>query len=398
MSFSGLVIALKESEITPGCVAELFGCVKKIGHFFYTMKTSESREQQIFLVTGGIILILILGVVGFDVIDDEGRGVVGSVSSLPPSSPPVVAVAVPEKPDGEKKPWIDAVKVAPVFQSVDKLPPVEPLPEKQKDTTIIPLKDISSLPVVEEEKNAIPSSPPLSAWHPNAGALESARLTSQTPLDEVVAQYLVDIPNEKALLPADDGLANEILPDRMDSMEPDRDLTFPVFGDEALPSDRALSSPVERDASKNLEKLSSFSFYMLKLSPVLTRIPDAAQDAAMIVRPLPASVGKLSAAPIDTTEAAKEEPRPRDRSHLGFWVRLASFSDESNALGLLKSLREIMFEDGPLPVSKSESIIQDKIYYRVQMGPFADHAQAEQAARIVRHHTDINGIIISPRK
>ena len=351
------------------------------------MKTSESREQQIFLVTGGIILILILGVVGLDVIEqfDEAKVVADTVSSPPSPSPPAVTVAVPEKPSGEKKPWIEAVKVAQVFQSVDKLPPIEPLPEKEKENTINPLKDLPSLPIVEEEKNAVPVAvvPPLSAWHPNAGELEAARLV---PLEEEeVVQSSVDIPKEpkeEALLLADDGVENETFPDKMDTAEP-------------IHEDKVLSS-VALDVSR-LKTLATMASPMLKLSPVLTHIPDVPQDGALIARPLPVSVGKLSAAPIDT-ETAIEDPLSQDLSHLGYWVRLASFSDEKNALGLLKSLGEIMSEGGPLPVSKSDSTVADKIYYRVQMGPFADYAQAAQAARIVRHHTDINGIIISPRK
>ena len=79
---------------------------------------------------------------------------------------------------------------------------------------------------------------------------------------------------------------------------------------------------------------------------------------------------------------------------MAYQVRLASFSNESNAMRLKKKLALMPFGEGVLPVVKDDIRVGKILYYRVQMGPFVDRRQAERAVQLVERAVNIRGVIV----
>ncbi|MBF0368481.1 MAG: SPOR domain-containing protein [Magnetococcales bacterium] len=83
-----------------------------------SMENAPNREQQLFLVTGGIILVLILVVVVFDLVrspkEPESVDITRPVVKLP--APP--EGTAPKKARGETR-WITTVSPAPIFANTD---------------------------------------------------------------------------------------------------------------------------------------------------------------------------------------------------------------------------------------------------------------------------------------
>ncbi|MBF0096990.1 MAG: SPOR domain-containing protein [Magnetococcales bacterium] len=76
------------------------------------MDTSANREQQLFLIMGGVILALIVGVAIFDLLAKSGGG---DLAFEEPK--PVVKQAEQQTVPNKKQDWVDAMAPAPVFQA-----------------------------------------------------------------------------------------------------------------------------------------------------------------------------------------------------------------------------------------------------------------------------------------
>ncbi|MBF0144126.1 MAG: hypothetical protein HQL59_11795, partial [Magnetococcales bacterium] len=92
------------------------------------MTTSPNREQLLFLVTGGIILVLILLVVIFNMVRDPDR----DDEEEPKEPRPMVKLTAPE---GEKQGWVSSVSPAPIF---DQAPRQPLLPDSTEPATATP--------------------------------------------------------------------------------------------------------------------------------------------------------------------------------------------------------------------------------------------------------------------
>ena len=317
------------------------------------MKTSESREQQLFLVAGGIILAFIIGVVVFNMVQESAED---NVTDANVSPRPVVTSAMPAKEATKKTSWIDGIAPAPVFSAANDSPSFPPITarvvENQKDLPIKKSADGQDLARTMAPSSSVPaesggSMKALGSWFPNAGALEAVR---QVLLDDET------FPIEAAS--SDDGRSpgEYVRPLAVHNHTEERE--FPPGTAPGLLSTALNASPMLR----------------LRMSPVPSKFPPSVASANKI-----ASIrSSISADP-------------------GYWVRLASFASEKNAFGLLQDLSVIPFESGEMPASKSDIIVNDQIYYRIQVGPFSNHAQADRAAHLVRRRVNMTGIIISPR-
>ena len=151
------------------------------------MKNSPNREQQLFLVTGGIILILILGVVIFNMIR---RPTALVTEDLAPR--PVVKLMAPggtgsgsgtnvggsgtrgESP-GSGRSWIDGITPAPVFGSkTGSKTGSKSEGLNQRDLKPRTLKPPTSSQQRVTQPN-VTKKDPLDSWSPNAGSLEASR-------------------------------------------------------------------------------------------------------------------------------------------------------------------------------------------------------------------------------
>ena len=348
------------------------------------MQTSDSREQLLFLVTGGIILVLILGVVIFNMVQQSGKASQARESAIPR---PVVKHAKPSDPDPQKTSWIDAMAPAPVFGLSSDSPAKVTMAEKEK---VDASQDGATEPQPKEEapphtKVVVSkrSVAPWGSWSANAGAVESER------------QALM---NEDKQKPArgeepdsNDGLEDEGLALLEESQEP---LNAEIISDEierlvALPATQQIMVKKSRVVSPLLQ-----SARMLQLSPVPRRFPSSKFTSVPVLR--------ANKPPVKTSANSRRNSRgtavAANVVEPGYWVRLASFAQERNAWRLVNNLSVIPFEGDQLPVSKGDIKVENKTYFRVQMGPFSNYEQADRASRLVRRRVNITGVIISPRE
>ncbi|MBF0417856.1 MAG: SPOR domain-containing protein [Magnetococcales bacterium] len=142
------------------------------------MKASPNREQFLFLVTGGIILVLILLVVIFNMVRSPGDLITEKESQPPPK------VKVGDRAsDANKSAWLTQVAPAPIFN-----------PDGQNKTEAkveIDAKDLSAAP-----GNAKDDGKSRDPWgSKEASALESARLESN-PLPKEVGLSTAKSPSQ----------------------------------------------------------------------------------------------------------------------------------------------------------------------------------------------------------
>ena len=91
-------------------------------------------------------------------------------------------------------------------------------------------------------------------------------------------------------------------------------------------------------------------------------------------------------------------PPAGDDTNREYWVKLATFSNESNARALFQTLSDLSLEGGKLPVSRSDTSAGGKNYYRIRVGPFADRAQAERVEQWVQQQVHIAGTVVFLKK
>ena len=488
------------------------------------MKTSETREQQLFLVAGGIILALILGVVVFNMVQKLGKSPRETESVSPR---PMVKLAAPVKEDGKRDAWIDAIVPAPVFKSSEEPLPADAVetdtvapPAKAVDAVIVspteeemavvslaeietaatPPAEVVTAPLVEAVDTTVPpaeavdaageastdlassddlsevretSPKPMGSWSPNAAMVEAAR---QAPPEEEEDELRHTGGN---LYPGEMGFTGEPppYPDGMTSNEP----TYPeevtslasgyAYPEEVISSDDEYTYPEEvvssasdepaypeevissaSDEPAYPEEMASIGAYNYSEDVVSTleslrqkEFDPLTPQTLPTVAPMPSSRNP-NASPLDSPPILKSSlmlrsytsssnaPISQTQGDSGFrspssslpddarspriaglpftqtsvqqsravdskyWVRLASFSNENNALRLMNTLSSILFNGRRLPVSKSNMKVGDKMFYRVQLGPFANYDQADRAVRLAQRRANIKGVIISPRR
>lgn len=475
-----------------------------------TMNTSESREQQLFLVAGGVILALILGVVVFNVLKKSGEEGAEAARIV---SRPVASVSTSEGPESgeadKATSWIDALAPAQVFRTTEKpSPTVAPAKDTpQPDAPSAPASAGAGVARVREVVPAGPAVVPLpGSWSPNAAVVESERrlaldesersdgegdegFSVGDPYAEGDAYAEEDFYSEAyATYPEEGGYPDGYRPQEGDVPYLD-EARVPAGGEGVAGESRAAMSslrlqprslrdvksgrypstvfrspsprlrassrlskrpPVDRQRSVQRQRQGSGQAHRYTTSPlrVVRELPPGhfvASAPEPFVGNLPAS-SVVSSAPqpsrgsapdpsmatpgsaseraggvtpgldavLDASSAPLSAPDVQTRAMLrpasapdvnagpgletGYWVRLASFSSEINALKLLQRLSSTLFEGERLPMTKNDTLLGDKMYYRVQMGPFSDYTQADRAVQLVRDQLDISGMIISPKK
>ncbi|MBF0463312.1 MAG: SPOR domain-containing protein [Magnetococcales bacterium] len=135
---------------------------KKQDIAFQPMETSANREQQLFLIMGGVVLTLIIGVVIFDVLERSGG------DTMTEETRPVVRNAAPDAREGKTAKWIDAMAPAPVFVAPSTPPAAAPAPTS------------SAAPASGATPAAAPATTPAAAT-PAAAATPTETAAATTP-------------------------------------------------------------------------------------------------------------------------------------------------------------------------------------------------------------------------
>ncbi len=329
------------------------------------MKTSPNREQQLFLVAGGTILLLILGVVIFNMVQPPGKGI--KKETLTPR--PVVVLN--SRPDGTTKkrlnsPWISSVSPAAIFSNDQKTisgsqeePEVEAVSSRTiKKPAEAPGERSRETPREEQaQKSRRSSIGPMDQvgedWTPNAGSLESARIAS-VPARKRPLQLAVP----------------KIDRDKIGKSQPPR---------------KKISVPPPH---RSIDRKSPLVQVTIE-KPVPSRVENSKPSVRKVPKK-PAVVAKKSP---PSRIAAKRPAVPKS----GFSVQVASFSNSANARALTQRLGALTFERGKLPVYRSSvTVSSGKTYHRVRVGPFNGRGQAQRAAQFVRRSANLNGTVMPP--
>ncbi len=337
------------------------------------MKTSPNREQQLFLVAGGTILLLILGVVIFNMVQPPGKG------TREETITPRPVVVLDSRPNGTTKkhtdsPWFSSVSPARIFTEGDKngSGPRHSTADAVSSRAIKkPVETTSG----QDRRGTIGSMDRVGeGWTPNAGDLETARIASAR---ERKKSLQLNVPRIDA---------NKIGQNRITSDKPS--ISDRLQKSEPTPPQRTTRKPLPTRAKKK---------------PPPVRITDE-KPLALAKKPSRSRFTPAPARPTTTERrpvlANKKRPVPAERPATpkrGYSVQVASFSSAGNARALAQRLGALPFEGGKLPVYRSSvTVAGGKTYHRVRVGPFQDRNQAQRAAGFVRRSANLSGTVMPP--
>lgn len=302
------------------------------------MKASANREQFLFLVTGGIILVLILLVVIFNMVRSPGDLIAEKEVQ------PVPKVKVGDRtPEEGKSPWLTQVAPAAVFNTESQ--------SKTDGKVEIDAKDLTA-----QDQNAQHPEKTQEAWNPKeASALESARLDSR-PLTR-----------EGGLPPA---------------RTPPAPLSSPGDGRNAPPAPK-----MDGTAGRNVPP-----------PPQMGAQDLHAGDAMAALASSPKRQTKGQKNPQDDAESEdgpdpdQNTPRVSETPPTGTYsVQVASFNDTEHANALITKINGILIDGKKTPAYMNSQKTGNKTVYRVRMGPFPSQAKAQQAANQARSKINVKG-------
>ncbi|NGZ05366.1 MAG: hypothetical protein G8237_03335 [Magnetococcales bacterium] len=310
------------------------------------MKAAPNREQFLFLVTGGIILVLILMVVIFNMVRSPSDLIVEKENQ------PAPKVKVNDRaPDSHKSAWLTQVAPAPIFNPDS--------PNKADGKVEIDAKDLTSAPNGAKEPNQ-----PAPGWSAkDASSLESARLESRPVTTDAglnQARTSSAPGGSHAAPPPMPKMAAEILGARTTPPQPAPQESMRT--EHANDPKSALASAPKRQ-SKNDKNQPEES--------------DEAEESTDSGKPL-----------------AKNSPPPAN----GFSVQVASFNDTEHATALANKLSSMMFDGKRMPVYQNNQTIGKKTVYRVRLGPFPTQARAQQAANLANAKVGVRGSVLGPNQ
>ncbi len=332
------------------------------------MKASPNREHLLFLVTGGIILILILVVVVFNMV----RTPQDLSTEEEQASTPKVKVG-DRSINPVKSSWLTQVAPAPIFNTEPNR--LQPEPAKE-----IGLQDSTSTTT-----DLQPPEKPENPWNNKSGSsLEFERLnTPVISTEEIVAQQI-----KKPFTPP-----TAKLPPPKAPTAPEQQTTMPKKQKVvvAKPSITQEDQAVEESAANqdDNEEVAQHS-----ASPAPKRINKTSTKS---VTP-DADSNRRESTSTSPKPIVKSAPKPPPEEKSGFSVQIASYNDDTHAEELVAKLARIMFNGRRMPTYKSTQWLHGKTLYRVHMGPFTDEKQAQRAANLVRKKTGMKGLISGSAK
>ncbi|MEO5327896.1 MAG: SPOR domain-containing protein [Magnetococcus sp. THC-1_WYH] len=348
------------------------------------MKTSSNREQQLFLVTGGAILFLILAVVVFNMISTP--------SAVPEKHvEPVSKVLTAESQTAEatQEPH-DAWKIN-IGPGVN-----PPAPQSQDNTVYLTPREIQTPTQAQAESD--PAAAPATAIDPLG---KSRQMLESTP---VVANA-----EPKATAPAP----------KTPSMEPKATAPAPKTPPVATNHAAAAPAPTRPEpearhqaekpvAEKPINKQQPAPVKVVKApeKPVPPPEPPKAAQAPKtdyseaIAQVIAKQFNPSETAAAKRTVPSKQQPPevskpPATSSGSSYQIQIASFSTSDKAKALADRVGAVVFQGRRMPVSQSNITVNGKSYFRVRAGPFVNRNNAEAALQALSQKAGVSGSILA---
>ncbi|MBF0423432.1 MAG: SPOR domain-containing protein [Magnetococcales bacterium] len=410
------------------------------------MKTSSSREQQLFLIAGGSILFLILAVVVFNMVSTPSP--VPEVVAPPVSK---VHTAEAKAAEGVKEPGNDAWKInlASIKDTPATTPPDSTLALNPKEV-VLPGAAMAEKPegasgsnVAEplgkarqmldpaagssshgpgktakpHGPNPVPSIPDQegsSAWNHDPGALESARKEGETTAPS---------PSSSGHPPMVKPTARQPLPSVKTARVADK--SEKVEKPEKIEKPEKLDKQEKADKSEKTEKPEKVE-KVEKVEKAVVPPPEAAKPVhvAKVAQPpkpiqaaKPAKAGhpvdgieQVIASQFDKDEEVDEEvplkvapaakkpaatkPSVASPSGSGYQIQIASFATADKAQAMVDRIAAVTVQGRRIPVSQTNATINGKTYFRVRAGPFGNRDNAQAALQALSQKAGISGSIV----
>ncbi|MEO5346005.1 MAG: SPOR domain-containing protein [Magnetococcus sp. YQC-9] len=300
------------------------------------MKASPNREQFLFLVTGGIILVLILLVVIFNMVRSPGDLLAEKETQPPPK------VKVGDRVnDANKSAWLTQVAPAPIFNADGAKSDAKAEPKIEIDAKDLTAPD----PNAKEDANK-----PRDPWNSKeASALEAARLESKPLPREVGLSTAKPVPP----VPTDNHVA------------PPMPQMVANAGARPTPPPPARGQQTQKETQGDSR------------SATVSNKPNGRDQT-------------------DETDENDSAVKPSKAAANGFTVQVASFNDTEHAEALVTKLSSLMFEGKRMPTFITNPKAGSKPVYRVRLGPFQTQQRAQQAANMAQAKVGVKGAVLNP--
>ncbi|MBF0414321.1 MAG: SPOR domain-containing protein [Magnetococcales bacterium] len=387
------------------------------------MKTSSSREQQLFLITGGAILFLILAVVVFNMISTPSP--VSEVATLPASKVQSAENKVAEVAKGSSNDaWkinLGAAKETPpasqdlantvLLAPKEVVPPVTESAESGADPLGKARQMLESAPGgakagqgnAAKSHAASPNSGSAAAagatvWNRDPGTLESARKEMEAASTPEQSAHSPTIKPVAKQTPPPVKVAK--VPEKMDRAEKPEKTEKPekLEKPEKIEKPERTATPPEppkpvqavkpAQAPKPVQPAKPVQAAKADYSEALTQViakqydTNATDDDEEESTPAPA-----------VKKAAPAKPAAASASGSSYQIQIGSFATADKAQALVERIAAVTYQGRRIPVNQSNATVNGKTYFRVRAGPFSSRDSA-QAALHALSQKGVSGSIV----
>ncbi|MEG3637976.1 SPOR domain-containing protein [Magnetococcus sp. PR-3] len=352
------------------------------------MSGAISREQQFLINFGGIIMVLIVGVVVYQMFTGGGDVMLADMSPQRPvvqvTRPGGEGLEVNKDAGSQPKSWLDSKQPARIFS-----PPAQnPAPQKVEPPAdqVRSIKAPAELqaswngqplkPLRQDEMNLSPTKTP--AGTQSVSVMEGGRATgAQMPKNKPEPV----VPAPPAFKPAPLSVA----PRKVRLSAPQAPVPVPSR------QVTQIRRPAPTQAVRNQAPAQVQPPRRAPIQPAYTMPPQVAKTPSLpSMRPIQPNRAPAQTFRIPPQNVAPAAPRG------GYSVQVSSFSDNMRASGLRQRLGSLPFNGQNLPVHVTTAAVKGKTYYRVRLGPFPNREVANQARLYLQQRTGQSGQIVAP--
>lgn len=422
------------------------------------MKTSSNREQQLFLVTGGAILFLIMAVVVFNMISTPGSAPEEVEEAQPRSKVHTAEAQTAESAKGPNDAWNINIGSGGTNQ---------PLPQTQDNAVYLSPKEIrppgdtqheaapgpgsellgksrqllepgpAKQGLVEDKDRKIPhpGQNKTASLNRDPGALEAARLDAESEPGGAVSHAPVEKPGNKPPLPVKTPKASAERPET--SPEPPK-VPLSARTTEVRPEPPKASSSAKNAETRPeppripLAARTTETRAETPKTPIAPKTTEAARSEPAKTLPTPKTSETRPESPkaaraskpadTDTTDYSEaisqviarqlgegqvpEKPAATARSPgvtkpaaspssgSSYQIQIAAFATADKAKAMADRLGSLMFQGRRMPVNQSNATVSGKTYFRVRAGPFSNRNNAEAALQFLGQKAGVSGSIV----